>query len=202
MMGRPNNPESYHIIPFIPHGTVGAEIGVWMGNSSMRFLKETKPKHLHLVDPWSKEPYKYQLVSEHESYEDYLKKYAKVTGGSTEEDFDRFYNQVHSDVVNKFSQFDNVTIHRQWSTDFFNTFGDKLDWIYIDGDHSFEGCFADLENCLKVMKPDGIIFGDDYAWKNNKGKPGVTKAVDQFTRQYDFEKQQIGNREYSIQLKG
>lgn len=200
MMGRPNNPESHYIIPYIPKNAVGCEIGVWMGNSSMRFLKETKPKHFHLVDPWSKEPYKEQSNSEHDSYENYLKKYAKVTGGLTEEHFDEFYETVYKGVVNKFSEYDNVTIHRKWSTEFFNSFTEKLDWIYIDGDHSYEGCYKDLNECLKVMKPSGYIFGDDYAWKNNNGKPGVTKAVQQFVTENNLPLEKIGNREYVIGL--
>jgi hypothetical protein len=180
MMGKENNPDSETIIKHIPKNTVGAEVGVWAGNSSERFLKHTTPKHLHLVDPWSKEPYKQQTVSEHKSYSEYLKKYQKVTGGTDEASFDAYYDKMHQKVTEKFSKYNNVTIHRMWSTKFFDTFNDKLDWIYIDGDHSYEGCYADLVGCLKVMQPNCLIFGDDYAWIDDRGKPGVTKAVNQF----------------------
>ena len=200
MMGSPINCESQHIIPHIPKNSIGAEIGVWMGNSSTRFLKMTQPAHLHLVDPWSKEPYKQQTNSEHNSYDQYLAKYSTVTGSKNEAAYDEFYEKVYRGVVDKFKGKDNVTIHRVWSTEFFDTFEGKLDWIYVDGDHSYEGCYKDLVDCLKVMSPDGIIFGDDYAWRPKNGKPGVTAAVDQFVLENNFNLERLGNREYMIRI--
>ena len=35
----------------IPEGSIGAELGVWQGNSSKKFLK--RARHVHLVDSWS-----------------------------------------------------------------------------------------------------------------------------------------------------
>ena len=35
----------------IPEGSVGAELGVWQGDSSEKFLK--RAGHVHLVDSWS-----------------------------------------------------------------------------------------------------------------------------------------------------
>ena len=35
----------------IPENSVGAELGVWQGESSEKFLK--RAKHVHLVDSWS-----------------------------------------------------------------------------------------------------------------------------------------------------
>lgn len=199
-MGKETNSESQYIIKHIPKGTIGAEIGVWAGNTSKSILEQAEPLELHLVDPWSKEPYKQQVNSEHNSYEEYLKKYSKITGGNSEAKFDAYYDQMFEKVTNKFIGNDNVTIHRMWSKDFFDTFEGKLDWIYIDGDHSYEGCYADLVGCLKVMKPNCIIFGDDYAWQSSNGKPGVTKAVAQFAKENSFKLEKLGNREYMIKI--
>lgn len=200
MMGNPVNPESEHILKLIPKNTIGAEIGVWMANTSKKILNTAHPSKLHLVDPWSIEPYKAQTNNEHESYENYLEKYSRVTGGRDEETFQAFYDKVYNDVVEKMSRFDNVVVHRMWSTEFFETCTDKLDWIYIDGDHSYEGCYKDLVNCLRVMNHNAIIFGDDYAWQKNNGKPGVTKAVDEFISKHGFHIEQLGNREYMIRI--
>lgn len=200
MMGKPRNSESHFIIPHIPEGTVGAEIGVWMGHTAESIIKKKKPAHLHLVDPWSVEPYKQQVKNEHRSYENYLAKYSKVTGSSTEEGFAAHYDKVHASVVKRLGSMHNVTIHRKWSKDFFDTFEDKLDWIYIDGDHTYEGCYADLTGCMKIMKPGSFIFGDDYPWAKTKGKPGVLQAVDQFIQETGFEITKLGNREYKIKV--
>lgn len=200
MMGRPVNPESEYILKHIPKNTVGAEIGVWMANTSKKILDKTNPSHLYLVDPWSVEPYKNQVNNEHESYENYLEKYSRVTGGRDEEAFKTFYDKVYNDVVAKMAKYSNATVLRMTSKEFFETFDKKLDWIYIDGDHSYEGCYQDLTGCLNVIATNGIIFGDDYAWEKNNGKPGVTKAVNQFITENKFTIKQLGNREYMIRI--
>ena len=204
MMGRPSNPDSDAILHLIKPNTVGAEIGVWMGNSSAKFLKKDIAE-LQLVDAWSVEPYKENSES---TYEEYLSKYAKVTGGANERDFVDYYNWVHQGVVTRFSQDVRVKVNRQNSIDFFKEYkGNKFDWIYIDGDHSKEGCLADLEGCLQHMKKDGIILGDDYRWPFQNqggklnGKPGVTEAVDLFVAKHGFEKIQHGNIQYEIRIK-
>ena len=36
-----------------------------------------------------------------------------------------------------------------------------LDWIYIDGDHSYEAVKADLKAAMQAVKRGGFICGDD-----------------------------------------
>lgn len=56
---------------------------------------------------------------------------------------------------------------------------DKFDWIYVDGDHSYESARADLEGVLPLSK--SVIACDDY------GNPfGVTQAVDEFCEKHGF----------------
>ena len=178
-MGSDFNKDSKDVMYLVSKGSVGAEIGVWKANSSAAFLKRGV-KELHLVDPWSVEPYQHS-IGEHGSYENYLERYSKLTGGKTEEHFKAYYDKTYEQVVKRFKETPQVKIHRQTSDDWFKTFKGKLDWIYIDGDHSYEGCLRDLENAFKVVKKGGLILGDDYAWPFQKhGKAGVTKAVKEF----------------------
>jgi hypothetical protein len=37
-----------------------------------------------------------------------------------------------------------------------------FDWIYIDGDHSYEGCKADINAAMQIIKPGGILIFNDY----------------------------------------
>lgn len=52
----------------------------------------------------------------------------------------------------------------------------SIDLIYIDGDHSFQGCYLDLVNWYQKVKIGGCIINDDYADERFE----VKKAVDQF----------------------
>jgi predicted O-methyltransferase YrrM len=47
-----------------------------------------------------------------------------------------------------------------------------VDFVYVDGDHSFEGVVADITDYTPKLRPGGIISGDDY------DLPAVRKAVD------------------------
>ena len=168
MYGR--NKDSEETWKRIPENTVGIEIGVWKGGSSEKFLR--RAQHLHLVDAWS--PIAYENSDEHGTYDNYLDRYAELVGSRNPADFQQFYDSIYQGVVDKFSN-KPVTIHRMNSRDFFKTFNQQVDWVYIDADHSYEGCLFDLESSLRVVRPGGIIFGDDYT-----NKPGVRRAVGEF----------------------
>lgn len=47
----------------------------------------------------------------------------------------------------------------------------SVDFLMLDGDHSYEAVKADIAAWLPKMKKGGVISGDDYLW------PGVKKAV-------------------------
>ena len=57
MMATHTNKDSKNIMHLIKPQTIGAEIGVWMGNTSTLFLKNNLKK-LYMVDAYSIEPYK------------------------------------------------------------------------------------------------------------------------------------------------
>jgi len=56
-----------------------------------------------------------------------------------------------------------------------------IDYLYIDGDHSYEWCLSDLELWWLHVRVGGLIAGDDY---DDPKYPGVTKAWDEFERRY------------------
>lgn len=199
MMGSQVNKDSKNIMGLIEKDTVGAEIGVWYANSSKQFLKRGV-KELHLVDAWSVEPYKES--DEHGTYENYLERYSKMCGGSTENDFQRYYDNVYKEVESGIGRDSRVTIHRMSSDEWFDSQPSrKFDWIYVDGDHSYEGCLRDLRNALKVVKWGGLILGDDYKWpKSRYGKDGVTRAVDEFCSSEGLFKERHGDIQFSIRV--
>ena len=179
------NPGAKETAKRIPKGSVGVEIGVWRGDSSALFLQ--RASHLHLVDPWSIEPYQMG------GYAVYLNRYTKIVGSPDPAKFQRFYDDVHSEVVRRFEG-QAVTIHRCTSAVFFAEFKGVVDWVYIDGLHTFKGCAADLIGVRGIIKPGGSIFGDDYG-----NKDGVTKAVDHFVKRSGLSVDHFGNQ-YQIKV--
>lgn len=186
MMGKERNSDAPNILHLIKKGTIGAEIGVWMANTSAEFQKK-ELKALYLVDPYSFEPFK---DNSEMPYDKWLKKYRKllniapkgISNADMEKEFDRYYDNVYEKVKTKFVNNPEVQVLRQTSSEWFASCADNyLDWIYIDGDHSYEGCYADLVEAHKKVKPGGLILGDDFKWPESTwSKPGVTQAVNQF----------------------
>lgn len=72
----------------------------------------------------------------------------------------------------------NVIPIRTWSphgAPLLTSWGVKADLIYVDGDHSYEGCLRDMTFYYPLLAPGGIMFGDDIM------EPGVMQAVKQFS---------------------
>lgn len=175
MIGR--NKKSIKVLDFIGNDTIGAELGVWKGDSSAKFL--TKAKHLHLVDSWS--PIPYTVSDEHGTYENYLERYSNLVGSKNPRDFQNFYDKIYQSVVKRFKN-ESVTIHRMSTQQWFKSFKENLDWIYIDAGHGYDDCLYDLKNSLKIVKVGGLILGDDYS----EAKPGVKRAVKAFSKEYNL----------------
>lgn len=191
------NKDVANILPFIAPNTVGIEIGVWAGDSSQKFV-DRGVAHLHLVDSWSVDAYMAQKNPEKGSHENFLQimsKHAKsASPNHVQEFFDALYDFVHS----RYKALPQVTIHRKPSAEFFSTFTEKVDWVYVDGAHSYDECLEDLIASLAVIKPGGWLLGDDYEWELTKGKPGVTKAVKEFVKTYNLSLVRAGERQFII----
>ena len=53
----------------------------------------------------------------------------------------------------------------------------EVDYVFIDGGHSYETVKSDLNNCKIVIENKGIVLCDDY---DLSYAPGVKKAIDEF----------------------
>ena len=135
----------------IPEYSVGAELGVWKGESSVKFLR--RASHIHLVDAWA--PEVFEGSNEFGGYQAYLHRYSKLTGEATTEGFQRYYDKIYEDVKKSFYGRP-VTIHRMSTSHWFDTFQQKLDWIYVDASHGYEGCLHDLTRAVEKVKPNRL----------------------------------------------
>ena len=57
-----------------------------------------------------------------------------------------------------------------------------LDWVTIDGDHTYDGCLHDLNKVAPYLNKNGIIVIDDYdkPWFTTGCSIPVTRAVNDF----------------------
>ena len=141
---------------WIKPGAVCAEIGVWKGDGAEKILARS-PSKLHLIDPWEFQDYPGRVYSADQS------------------DMDDIYGNVKL----KFKDNPIVQIHKEYSQN--SEFPkDYFDWVYIDGNHSYETVMADLERFWPFIKTGGILSGDDYGWQDPKSSGGPKKAVHDF----------------------
>lgn len=76
--------------------------------------------------------------------------------------------------VRDFGLLPHLTIHVGTSAEVVTDFRSHMfDLIFIDGDHSYEACKADILNYSPLLKIGGEMAGHDYDWST------VKKAVDE-----------------------
>lgn len=146
----------------MPHDSVCAEIGVWKGDGSEAILRHASPRRLFLVDPW-----------------EHLGHLGRARAGkASEEAMDEIYGSVAARFAGEIAT-GRVELIRARSEQAWPRFSPgELDWVWLDGDHSYEAVRSDLDALSRIVRPGGFIIGDDYmyGWWGD----GVIRAVDEF----------------------
>jgi len=116
-----------------------------------------------LIDPWKFLP-------------EYPTRWYGGRLASSQTDMDSIYESVQEE----FGSLADVTIHRMTSSESAGHLLDgSLDWIYVDGNHSYDFVEQDLQLFLPKMKAHGFMAGDDYVPEPDGGN-SVRRAVDDF----------------------
>lgn len=156
-----------NLLERMPKGSVCAEIGVYKGEFSAYILKVVRPKKLHLIDPWH-----YEMDPA----------YDRTWYGGRVGVNQSYMDTMYESVMRKFQKEIDagvVVLHRGSSSDVLQTFPpDYFDWVYIDGNHSYDFVKSDIDLSLRAVKENGYIAGDDYH-ENGWWGDGVIRAVDE-----------------------
>lgn len=159
-MNKPN------IVTLIPdNAKVGVEVGVMRGETSEMLLHFFPELKLYMVDPWD------MLNSEYFQTDS---KFYRKHGGSKQwyEDCKKIARRYPGRAI-LLREFSHIASYQ------FNN--DSLDFVFIDGDHSYPAVYTDLLLWYPKIKPGGMLILHDY------GAPqhiGVYNAYIDFANKY------------------
>ena len=134
-------------------GGCAVEIGSYLGNSAAAIVAAIQQVdkysqavgHLYCVDTWHND-------------------------GMTEEPRDTFGEFTKNTKPWR----SHITPLRGWSTEVAQTFEHDIDFLLIDGDHSYEGCRQDIIDWFPKVRLGGICVFHDYP-----NAPGVVRSTDE-----------------------
>lgn len=171
---------------------ITVEVGSWKGASAITIAKAMKKvradSELICVDTWLGAP---EFWMDKTDQSRYLS--LKLKNGYPQVYY-TFLNNMMSeglqDIVTPFPATSFVA--QRWFTN--NNLA--ADLIYVDAAHEYQEVIADIAGWLKVLRPGGIMIGDDYTtfW------PGVVRAVEEmFDKDITFRKFGIFNEKWVAQ---
>lgn len=127
---------------------VVVEIGSWVGRSSLVLAKGIRAKSspvLYCIDPFD--------VDELRSDRGFYLTEASKLGTAPKEHF--VMNMKTNGV------YDLVRLLVGYSTDFATVFAEKIDLLFIDGDHQYEAVLRDYQDWCPLLKAGGVMAFHD-----------------------------------------
>lgn len=178
--------ERLFLFEYFDKSSVGAEIGVWEGDFSLKILNIVSPSKLYLIDPW-----KFEGSS---IYKDagYGRKFSKGQNS-----MDKRFNKVRKLFKKSIDNGTVIILRGNSASELEKIENNSLDWVYIDANHLYEFVKEDLENSFIKVKTNGYIIGDDY-FEGGWWQGGVKKAVDEFLTNKKVELIKIDKRQYVL----
>lgn len=138
----------YHLASLLPGNAVVVEIGTWKGKSTFCIAKGLVSGKIYSVDP-------FDASGEEESAIVYNQKKGETSL------LLQFENRMKDLAV-----LEKIVPMKGLSNQFVGKFS-SIDLLFIDGDHSIEGCDFDFTNYAPYLKKGGYIAFHDYDEKRN-----------------------------------
>lgn len=134
----------------------GVEIGVFKGEHALSLLTHLNMDCLFLVDPYlvykGYEPDKLHGIKEEEMAKKALDRYAH-----------------------------NITWVKKFSSDAAREIPNELDFVYVDGNHSYDAVKQDIELYYPKLRRGGVIGGHDMFNSVTNEHDGVVRAFTEFS---------------------
>lgn len=142
------------------------EVGTWLGASAIHMAKVAKEisidTKIYCVDTWLG-------AQEFWTWGDSHERNLKLKNGYPQVYYDFLSNVVHHGVQDIIIPVPNTSYIGSL---ILRHMGITADLIYLDASHEYLDVKNDISSYLKLLKPGGIMFGDDMnSW------PGVSAAV-------------------------
>jgi len=129
---------------------IGVEIGVHQGENSLALLSNLNIEKLYLIDPY----------------------FGEHTGWMYDHEFNANRRNIAHTLLEPFD--DRVEWLEMTSDEAVTHVPDNLDFVYIDGDHSYEQVVPDVLNWHPKVRVGGQVSGHDY---NDKGVGRAVRRV-------------------------
>lgn len=134
----------------------GAEIGVAAGANSELMLRILNLKKLYLIDPY-------------QPYTDWGNRFLTT------------YASSYVEAKNRLAKYEDKTVFLlKTSMEALNFVPNSLDFVYIDGNHSYEYVRNDIVYYYQKVVKGGVLGGHDYAVTD------VEKAVTEFAKEHNL----------------
>lgn len=147
---------------------VGIEIGVCGGDHAISLMENLNIAKLYCIDP-------YDL---YDDYEEGKKHYGK--------------SQLNLKATEKFAK-ERLSNYKEkivWikkpSDIAISDIEEKVDFVYIDGNHSFDYVCRDIANYFPLIKDGGVLGGHDFYNGFQSEHDGVVSAVMQFVYEHNL----------------
>jgi hypothetical protein len=154
------------LLELMPKSSTCAELGVGKGKFSTNIIGIVNPELHYCVDLWGP-----------------IATNVQGTYYTDQETWDQRFQEIQD----QFKHY-NVKFVRDMTYNLPNYCAEKtLDWVYVDGDHTYEGCMKDLQAIKPLVKDDGMILGHDYrpAWRKRPDW-GVVESVNEFVEENNY----------------
>ena len=129
-------------------GALCVEIGSWVGKSSIVIAKGLAAGdggRLHCIDPFN-------AAGDERSRERYAARF-----GSRQPDLERLFRTN----VKRFRVSDRIVVQKGYSHDLVSSWQAPIDFLFLDGDHSYEAVLRDFSDWTPFVKEGGVVAMHD-----------------------------------------